>query len=187
MIRGRQWLLVAAGLVAAQALVLHGMGQPWISTSGAIELWEGAVNSSENSQQIADWYSLSHVVHGFLFYGLFWLVLPRRVGFAARLALAIALEMSWELLENTDFVIDRYREATISLDYHGDSVLNSVFDTLWMAFGFAVASRLPWQATAAIALALEVLAAWVIRDNLTLNILMLLHPSEAVRAWQAGG
>lgn len=187
MTESRGWLPVAAAIVALQAMALHLMGQPWISASGAIRLWQGAVNSSENSQQIADWYSLSHVVHGFLFYGLLWLVLPRRVGFAARLVLAVGIEVSWELLENTDLVIDRYREATISLDYHGDSVLNSVFDTLWMTFGFFLAARLPWKATVAIALALELLAAWAIRDNLTLNILMLVHPSEAVRAWQAGG
>jgi len=182
----RRWLLVAAGFVAIQAVALHLMGQPWISDSGTIELWHGVVQSSENSQQIADWYSLSHVVHGFVFYGVLWLVLPKRVGFAARLALAVAVEVSWELFENTDFVIDRYREATISLNYHGDSVLNSVFDTLWMAFGFFVASRLPWKATLSIALALEVLAGWAIRDNLTLNILMLVYPTEAVRDWQAG-
>lgn len=187
MIRGRRWYLVAAAIVVAQALVLHLMGQPWIAASGVVKLWQGTVQSSDNSQHVADWYSLSHVVHGFLFYGLLWLVLPRRVGFAARLALAVGIEVSWELLENTDFVIDRYREATISLDYHGDSVLNSVCDTLWMVFGFFLASRLPWKATVAVALFLELLAAWVIRDNLTLNVLMLVHPFEAVKAWQAGG
>jgi hypothetical protein len=187
MIRGNRWLLVAAGGVLAQAAILHLMGQPWISASGTVKLWQGVVQSSENSQQIADWYSLSHVVHGFIFYGVLSLVLPRRIGFAARLALALGIEIAWELLENTDLVIDRYREATISLDYHGDSVLNSVFDTLWMAAGFFLASRLPWQATVALALVLELAAVWAIRDNLTLNILMLVHPTEAVRAWQAGG
>ena len=187
MIRGRQWFIVAAGLVVVQAVTLRLMGQPWICDCGTVKLWHGVVASSENSQHIADWYSLSHVVHGFVFYGLLWLALPRRVGFAARLAIAVGVEVSWELLENTDVIINRYREATISLDYFGDSVLNSVFDTLWMVAGFTLAARLPWKATAALALALELLAAWAIRDNLTLNILMLVHPTEAVRAWQAGG
>ena len=187
MIRGRQWFIVAAGLVVVQAVTLRLMGQPWICDCGTVKLWHGVVASSENSQHIADWYSLSHVVHGFVFYGLLWLALPRRVGFAARLAIAVGVEVSWELLENTDFITNRYREATISLDYFGDSVLNSVFDTLWMVAGFTLAARLPWKATAALALALELLAAWAIRDNLTLNILMLVHPTEAVRAWQAGG
>ena len=185
--RHRRWLLLAAALVLAQALVLRAMGQPWISASGTIRLWQGVVQSSENSQHIADWYTLSHIVHGIIFHGILWLVLPRRIPLAQRLAMAVAVEVGWELLENTDFVINRYRETTISLDYFGDSVLNSVFDTLWMSLGFLLAARLPWRATLALAIALELVAAWAIRDNLTLNILMLIHPSEAVRAWQAGG
>ena len=187
MTREQRWLLVAAGIVAAQAVILRMMGQPWICACGTVKLWHGVVQSSENSQHIADWYTLSHVVHGFIFYGVLWLVLPKRIGLAARLALAVGIEVSWELLENTDWVINRYRAATISLDYFGDSILNSVSDTLWMLLGFLLAARLPWRATLALAAALELIAAWVIRDNLTLNILMLVHPSEAVRAWQAGG
>ena len=187
MSRDRQWLLVAAGLVVAQALILRSMGQPWICACGTIKFWHGAVHSSENSQHIADWYSLSHVIHGFGFYLLLYLVLPRKVGFATRLALAIAIEVGWEILENTPYVIDHYRETTISFDYRGDSVLNSVADTLWMALGFLLAFRLPWQTTLALAVVLELLALWAIRDNLTLNILMFIYPSEAVRAWQIGG
>jgi hypothetical protein len=181
-----RWLLAAVGLVLGQALMLRAMGQPWICECGNVKLWHGAVMSSENSQHVADWYSLSHVVHGILFYALLWLVLPRRFGFAQRLLLALAIEVGWELVENTDAVINRYRETTISLDYFGDSVLNSAFDTLWMAAGFVLAARLPVPATVALALALELVAAWAIRDNLALNILMLIAPSEAVRTWQAG-
>jgi hypothetical protein len=180
-----RWLLVAAALVAGQAVALRLMGQPWICDCGVVRLW-GAAGTSDNSQHLADWYTLSHVVHGFLFWAALWLVLPRRVGFAPRLAVAVAVEAAWELFENTDFVINRYREATISLDYFGDSVLNSVSDTLWMAIGFVIAARLSWKAGLAAVLALELAAAWAIRDNLTLNILMLIAPSEAVKAWQAG-
>nr|WP_290753021.1 DUF2585 family protein [Amaricoccus sp.] len=183
---GGRWLLVAAALVVGQALALRLMGQPWICTCGVVKLW-GAAGTSDNSQHLADWYTLSHVVHGFLFFGALWLVLPRSVGFAPRLAIAVAIEAAWELFENTDFVIDRYRETTISLHYSGDSVLNSVSDTLFMALGFLIASRLPWRASVAVVVALELVAAIAIRDNLTLNILMLLAPSEAVKAWQAGG
>ncbi|MBP7242702.1 DUF2585 family protein [Amaricoccus sp.] len=181
-----RWLLIAAALVAAQAVALRLMGQPWICDCGVVKLW-GAAGTSDNSQHLADWYTLSHVVHGFLFWGALWLALPRRIGFAPRLAVAVAVEAAWELFENTDFVINRYREATISLDYFGDSVINSVSDTLFMGLGFLLASRLPWKASVAVVLALELVAAVAIRDNLTLNILMLIAPSEAVKAWQAGG
>jgi hypothetical protein len=179
------WALIGAGILVLQAGILYVMGRLPICACGYIKLWHGVVLSSENSQHIADWYTPSHVIHGFLFYGLLWLV-ARRIPIGIRLTLATALESGWEILENTPLIINRYREATIALDYYGDSVLNSASDIVFMAAGFAMASRLPVRVTIAAGLALELFVLLMIRDNLTLNILMLVWPLDAVRAWQAG-
>lgn len=160
-------------------------GRLWICACGEIKLFEASVHSEGNSQHIADWYSPSHVEHGFLFYGLGFLLL-RRFAKWTWLALALTLEVGWEILENTPLIIDRYRAATISYHYYGDSILNSVMDTLMMAMGFWLASRMPLRWTIGIAMFAELLTLFLIRDNLTLNVLMLIRPIEVIKTWQVG-
>ena len=181
----RRYWIAAFAILAVTAGILLWMGRPPICTCNTVKLWAGNVHSADNSQHIADWYSLSHIIHGFLFYLLGWLVLKRNPP-GDRLLGAILIEASWELLENSPLIIERYRHETASLGYTGDSVINSVSDICFMLLGFALARRLPVWATIAIAIAFELLALFVIRDNLTLNVLMLVAPSAAIKAWQAG-
>jgi len=179
------FVLIAASLLIIQAGTELALGRVTMCTCGTIKLWVGGTQNSEISQQIFDWYSLSHLIHGFGLYGLTWLALPR-VPVAARLLLAMLVECGWEILENTSFIIDRYRSETVSLNYYGDSILNSLSDTLTMMFGFGLAHRLPVWSIVLAAVLMEALAGYVIRDNLTLNIIMLIYPFDAIRSWQSG-
>jgi hypothetical protein len=180
----RDYVLIALGLVALQAFALYAMGRVPICTCGSIKLWQSTVNSSENSQHIFDWYTPSHVIHGVLFYLALWFFFPK-APVMLRLAAAVGIEVAWEIIENTPWVIERYRSGTISLSYFGDSILNSVADTLAMTIGFLLAARLPVAVSVIFVVAFELFTAYWIRDNLTLNVVMLLYPLDAIRDWQA--
>jgi len=177
--------VVALALIAAVAAIELSMGRVAVCRCGDIKLWHGVVQSAENSQHITDWYTFSHVIHGIGFYALLWLA-ARRTSIGTRFLIAVMLEGAWEVFENTPFVIDRYRTATIALDYYGDSVVNSVSDIGAMMGGFWLARRLPPWASVSLVVVLEVFVVLMIRDNLTLNILMLLYPLDAIRRWQSG-
>lgn len=181
--RTRLFLLLAAAIVVAQALILYWLGRNPICACGFVKLWEGNAFGPGNSQHLSDWYTPSHIIHGFLFYFFAWAVF-RRASVAWRFAVAVFLEAAWEVVENTPWVIEYYRNNTVSLGYVGDSIINSVMDVFWMALGFLIAWRAPVLVTIVLALAMEALAAYVIQDNLILNILMFIYPFEAIKAWQ---
>jgi len=180
-------LAICAGLMGVAAAALAAMGHPAICKCGYVKLWHASRTDSETSQHLTDWYTYSHILHGIILYWLIGLLAQGRLSVAARLVIATLFETSWEIVENTPFIINRYRAVTISRDYFGDSIVNSMTDITAMIVGFLVAARLPAWVTVALLIAVEVTLLALIRDNLILNIIMLIHPSDWLRQWQAGG
>ena len=185
MMRSSTHYVLTVVIVALAAVWLLAAGRLPICECGYVKLWHGQTYSSENSQHVMDWYTPSHLLHGLLFYAALWVV-ARRVPLGWRLVVATLVEAAWEIVENSDAIIERYRAVTISFDYYGDSVINSVADMGAMIVGFWLARLLPVWASVAIVVAFEMLTIWLIRDGLALNVLMLLWPLDVVRDWQAG-
>jgi hypothetical protein len=184
--RNRLVLAASVAVCAVTAAVELWMGRLPFGPDGRPGLWEGNIWSSEQSQRFADPYTFSHTIHGMLFYAILWLV-ARRAPVRGRFIGALAMEAAWEILENSPIIINRYREVTIALGYVGDSVFNSVSDIFFAGLGFLLAWKArPWV-TVAVILAMEIGTALWVRDNLTLNIVMLIHPLDAIRDWQMAG
>ncbi|MFA5987587.1 MAG: DUF2585 domain-containing protein [Candidatus Paceibacterota bacterium] len=181
----RKYLLLAVALIVLQGGLLWLEGQPAICACDYVKFWEGEVLSIGNSQHVTDWYTFSHVIHGFFFYFIAWLLFPR-LSFAQRFLLAVGLEAGWEVIENTPWVINHYREQALAQGYFGDSILNSIVDTLAMIFGFFLAWRLPAKLTVVLAIVLEVFTGYFIHDGLALNVLNFLHQFDFIREWQGG-
>ncbi len=178
-------LAIAAALLAIQAIVLYAMGRIPICECGFVKFWHGAINSSQDSQHLTDWYTFSHIIHGILLYWALKYLLPR-VPVQLRILIALSIEIAWEFLENSSFIINRYRTETASLGYTGDSIINSVGDSVSMAFGFLLAYKLPVWFVVCIAIVFELFTLYWIRDNLALNVVMLVYPLQFIKSWQLG-
>jgi len=171
-------------IMLATALLELSFGRVPVCTCGHISLWTGTVYGPENSQQLSDWYTPSHIIHGMLFFALLTFFFSRTsIGF--RLIIATLIEVAWELLENSQLIIDRYRSATLAIGYNGDSVLNSLSDVVAMIGGFFLARYVPWWVSVLVVIFFELFVGYMIHDNLTLNIIMLIHPIDAIKVWQA--
>ena len=181
----RRCLTWGSALLSVQTGVLWFLGQPIICTCGYVKLWEGAVLSSGTSQHLSDWYTFSHIIHGFLFYALMWVLFPR-MPVVQRFLIALGLEAGWEITENTPWLIGHYREQALAQGYSGDSIVNSLSDTCAMLLGFVLAWRLPMWGIIALAVAMEGVVGYAIHDNLTLNILNFIHQFNFIHRWQSG-
>lgn len=179
--RNALWLSILIVFLGAAALYI--LGRTPICTCGYIKLWHGVTQSSENSQHLFDFYTFTHITHGLLFYALLYFLLPKLPP-RVRFVIVLFVETIWEVFENTDFVINRYRAATISLDYYGDSIINSIGDILAMTVGFYMGYKLPVRYSVIATIVLELALLYFIRDSLALNMLMLVYPIRAVRMWQ---
>ena len=182
-----RWLtttLAAVAILAFTALVELRLGRLPFCKCGIIRLWSGDIWSNQASQQFTDPYTFTHIIHGVLWYMLVWWIAGKRLSTGARFLAAVLIESAWEIFENTDFVIQRYRTVTISLDYYGDSVFNSMGDIVAMMSGYFLAARLPVRVTIAAAVLLDLFLLFWYRDSLALNILMLIYPVDAIKNWQ---
>ena len=179
----RVYIIVVLSIISVQAITLYLFGQPPICTCGYIKLWEPDVMSSGNSQHLTDWYTFSHIIHGFLFFWLFSAIFRKKPLWAILLS-ALLLEAGWEIAENTPFVINAYREQALAQGYVGDSVINSVFDTLSALLGFIIAKKLPVKTVLGIMLVLEMVVGYLIHDNLTLNVLNFVYKNKTITEWQ---
>lgn len=174
-------------IITITAFIEFMMGRLLFCKCGVVSLWSGDIWSNQNSQQLWDPYTFTHILHGVLFYFFLWWAFGKRCAVSQRLVLAVVLESAWEILENSSFIIDRYREATISLDYYGDSILNSVSDIFAMMLGFWIASRISWKISLGLAVLTDTLLVIIIKDSLLLNIIMLIYPVQAIKDWQLLG
>lgn len=178
-------VLGAVAIVSAMALILHLQGRIPICACGYIKIWHGIVNDSGDSQHLFDWYSFTHVLHGLIIYFALWVIdRKKRLKFGAKLLIAIGIAAGWEILENSAMVINRYRAETFSLNYFGDSIINSIGDVISMSLGFLFSYKMKVRYSIALFIVIELALAYIIRDNLIINIIMLIHPVEAIKLWQ---
>jgi hypothetical protein len=182
---GNKWFLLIVLLIAIQGGVLFFLGQPPICECDYIKIWEENIRSSGMSQHLFDWYTFSHIIHGFLFYLLLWWLFPKTPALL-RLAFAVGIEAAWEIAENTPWVIEAYRKQALAQGYVGDSIINSIFDTLAMTFGFIMARKIPVWPIISIAIVFELFTLYFIHDNLFLNVLGFVHQFDFINHWQAG-